>query len=633
MLAFLPLAALAALTLALKNVASGSGWRRACLRALLAIGLYVVLTTEILSLSHQVRQVPLALAWTALLVGCGARLTWRQRRQPLRLPALPRSLSVSERALVVGLVLTMVITAGVAYLAPPQTWDSLNYHMPRVAHWAQQGTVEAFATGVEIQNNMPPGAEFAVLHLYVLAQSDRWVNFVSWMAILGVVLGVSLLARQLGGGRTAQLGASVFAATLPMALVQASSTMNDAVAALWLVIAISEALRLAEDPRRWDSAVGLAAAAGLAALTKPTAYPCLLALAVLVAGMLVVRRQWRQALTYGGVALAVVLAINLGHLARMTNLYGSPMSPEQVELHRNELVTPATVMSTLIRQAALHAGTPWPKVNRAAYEVVILLHKVLGVDPSDPRITNHGSFKIPETNVSENKAGNPLHVLLIALGAGLLLVPKRSWPRVIYVYGLGWLLAALFFSAAFKWQLYASRYHLPFFALAAPWVAVVSSSTARPRLIHALSALLMIASIPWLIGIRTRPLLPAWDTPKVGSLLTESRERLLFASGDYLEIPYSEMAALIRQASCTQVGLMLSGSGAEYPLRVLLGAPDAQLRIEWLVGGTASERFADPAFAPCAVICEACDTQGDTIRGLPLAYNRSGFRLYLPPTK
>ncbi len=130
--------------------------------------------------------------------------------------------------------------------------------------------------GSKYRTACPPGAEFAILHLYVLEQSDRWVNFVAWLAVLGVVLGASLIARQLGAGRTAQLGASVFAATLPMGLVQASSTMNDAVVALWVVVAASEALQLADDIRRWDAAACLAVAAALAAFTKPTAYPCVL---------------------------------------------------------------------------------------------------------------------------------------------------------------------------------------------------------------------------------------------------------------------------------------------------------------------------------------------------------------------
>ncbi|GAI89103.1 unnamed protein product, partial [marine sediment metagenome] len=52
--------------------------------------------------------------------------------------------------------------------------------MARVAHWAQQGSVAHYASGVKNQILMSPGAEFAVLHLYVLGSGDQLVNFVGW---------------------------------------------------------------------------------------------------------------------------------------------------------------------------------------------------------------------------------------------------------------------------------------------------------------------------------------------------------------------------------------------------------------------------------------------------------------------
>jgi len=629
MLALLPLAAIASLTLVLGIAFPAWGWRRAGLRALLTAGLYLVLTTEILSLLKLIRPLPLALVWAAPLMASVIWLLLQWKRLPARLSTLRLPEDRAERALFAGLLLMVAITALVAYLAPVQTWDSLNYHMPRVAHWAQQGSVGVFATGIEVQDSLPPAAEFAVLHLYVLAQSDRWVNFVSWLAILGVILGASLIARQLGGGRTAQLGAAIFVATLPMGLVQASSTKNDGLVALWVVIAASETLQLYGDVRRWDAAACLAGAAALAVLTKPTAYPCLLGLAAMIAGTIIVRRQVRRGLGYAALAAVVMLSVNAGHFSRTISLYGSLVSPERVSVHQNGLVTAAGIVSNLIRHAGLHAGTPWPKVNRAEYEVVLLAHRILGLDPSDPRTTQIGPFKIPRLNVQEDKAGNPLHALSIAAALAVLVLRRRALPSIVHWYSLGLLAAVLMFAAMFKWQVFGSRYHSQFFALLGPWVAVIASAVFRPRVIRILSALLMIASIPWLVGIRSRPLLPLWDEPKVGSLLTESRQRLMFVSGDYLEIPYTEMAALIRQEACGQVGLMLSGGGAEYPLWALLGAPRADLRIEWLVGGTPSERFADPSFTPCAVICQACEDQGETIRGLPLFYSRSGYRLYL----
>jgi hypothetical protein len=70
-------------------------------------------------------------------------------------------------------------------------------------------------------------------------------------------------------------------------------------------------------------------------------------------------------------------------------------------------------------------------------------------------------------------------------------------------------------------------------------------------------------------------------------------------------------------------------SGLEYPLWSLLGAPRQDLKIEWLVAGTASARYSDAGFTPCAVVCEKCPESWSTVRGLPERYHYGSFRLYL----
>ena len=191
------------------------------------------------------------------------------------------------------------------------------------------------------------------------------------------------------------------------------------------------------------------------------------------------------------------------------------------------------------------------------------------------------------------------------------------------------LLAALAFSLVLKWQVFASRYHLPFFALLAPWLGAIASHRLPSGWIQGVAAVLMLACFPWRTVIRTWPLLPWWDEPKVDSLLVEDRASLIFASGKYLQVPYTEMAARIRQQGCLDVGLMLGGNAAECPIWYLLGAPPDDLRIEWPVGGTPSASLADADFNPCAILCDGCEEQGETMRGLPLNYERSNYRLYM----
>ena len=56
----------------------------------------------------------------------------------------------------------------------------------------------------------------------------------------------------------------------------------------------------------------------------------------------------------------------------------------------------------------------------------------------------------------------------------------------------------------------------------------------------------MPSSLGWLTSIRTRPLLPWWDAPEVDSLLAKDRASLFFASGNHMQVQYTEVAARIR---------------------------------------------------------------------------------------
>jgi hypothetical protein len=103
-------------------------------------------------------------------------------------------------------------------------------------------------------------------------------------------------------------------------------------------------------------------------------------------------------------------------------------------------------------------------------------------------------------------------------------------------------------------------------------------------------------------------------------------------TGHFLEQPYREITAAVQEAACHSVGIMLSGDAAEYPLWPLLAAPGGGTRLEWIVAGTPSARYRDVTFQPCAVVCDSsCPAAWAEVRGLPLALDLSGYRLYLAP--
>jgi hypothetical protein len=135
----------------------------------------------------------------------------------------------------------------------PNNWDSMTYHLARVAHWAQSGSVAPYPTHIDRQNLLPPGAEYLILVAQVVSGSDRLAAFVQLACWWMVILGASPLARLAGAPRRVTRWAPVIVAALPAAALQASTTQNDLVAAA-LTLAVLGAtvpfLRIARNPRR-----------------------------------------------------------------------------------------------------------------------------------------------------------------------------------------------------------------------------------------------------------------------------------------------------------------------------------------------------------------------------------------------
>lgn len=149
-LAFIPLVAFLSIFILLINFQPQEDWRRSFQRASILWGTYLVLETEILSLFRWITPAGLAVAWSLPVVGVGIYLLLHIRSgYRIILPTFNLAFSWGERLLLLGILFICVVAALVGWLTPPQTWDVLNYHMPRVAHWAQEHSVRHFNTGIE----------------------------------------------------------------------------------------------------------------------------------------------------------------------------------------------------------------------------------------------------------------------------------------------------------------------------------------------------------------------------------------------------------------------------------------------------------------------------------------------------
>ncbi len=154
-------------------------------------GLFVVLMTEVLSALHLIARGPVAIMWA--LVAVAALLSGR-----LRIPVIPRPAMSLEKA---ALATIAAITLLLGITNPPWHPDATTYHLPRILHWIQNGNLEPYPTHIDRQIWIGAGAEYFLLHLRLIAGSDRVVTLIQWLSFVGLVPVVSLLAREHGASR------------------------------------------------------------------------------------------------------------------------------------------------------------------------------------------------------------------------------------------------------------------------------------------------------------------------------------------------------------------------------------------------------------------------------------------------
>jgi 4-amino-4-deoxy-L-arabinose transferase-like glycosyltransferase len=285
-------------------------WRRVFVLSSIAWGVYVVLVGEVLSLFEAVTTLWLAVAWRALRNGV-------------------TGLSPGGKALLGATALICGVLLGVALISPPNNVDSALYHMARVMHWAQNASLRPYPTIMEHQLYKPIWAESAILHMRVLWGSDTPANLVQWFSMVGSLVAVSGIASLLGARRAAQFLAVAFAVSIPMGILQSTSTQNDFVAAFWAVcLAYLVVLSVRRRLTGWELAA-LAASVGLGTLTKGTAF---VYAPPFVAWFLVnelAARGVRRAVVAGLAVAAVAVLLNTGFWARNVAVYGGPYGSSQ----------------------------------------------------------------------------------------------------------------------------------------------------------------------------------------------------------------------------------------------------------------------------------------------------------------
>jgi hypothetical protein len=571
---------------------------------------FVALSTEILSIPRLITRPALAVAWLMLAV---ASFFYAAKIRAGRL-AIPERGSKSDSApldkfdwFLLSLVGLLVALIGIAAIvSAPNTWDAMAYHMSRIAQWMTNRDVNLYPAFYSVQLFLSPWAEYAMMHLDVLYGADRLVNLIEWFSMIGSILGVSLIAQELGAGRRGQVFAATAAATLPGAVLEASGAMNTCVGMFWIVAAVYYVLR-------WNErqtpilAWAIGATVALAIMTKGTAWvllPCTL-LACWWIGSPAARKLLLARIP---VVLLAILVLNGPLLARNYKLSGSPlgfpepMGDDPLRTYSNSHYSASITLGNILKNLALHLATPIGGINQRVNWLIFSTSQRFGLDLNNPASTWRGGFHLNHMSAHEERAGDPLQLALIFVSCLFLLSPRAG--RTLRIYMLGLFTSFVLFCALMRWQPWNVRFHLPLFALGVALAGVVFERRVPRYALAGIACLLLLAAFPLAILNSLRPLLSL----RSPSIFSQSRTETYFAdSHEWQMHSYVAAVGAVQAITCDSIGLDSSFDDFDYPILALLDAGHGRQQVRYSeVRGLTAEYARPDSTPPCVVICLRC---------------------------
>jgi hypothetical protein len=592
--------------------------RLALLQVVLIMGVFIALQSEILGIFKWLAQPLVVGLWLlALLLGiglgwCNGWLKYGWERVISSIHYLDRFTTVALIAFSWIALLLLVIVL----IAPANTMDSLLYHMSRVMHWAQDRSLAHYPTGFTPQLTNPIEAELIILQLRLLVGNDWLASLPQWISLVVCAIGVSLGAKFLGAGRKGQLAAAAFAISLPIGILQATSTQNDYVTAMWLVILAIFVLAASHQEPGWPEVLSISAALGLGLLTKGTFYPYAIAWGIWLIILWLKQHKFKLFLRRGLLIVIVVVALNAGYWIRNLTTFGSPLgSSKWLTSMTSATYGASSIPSNLVKNIFLNFATPSPRINHSVANFVQSAFR-----STDPDVS---SFQLDWRWNNEESAGNPIHLVVIFLAVALiilLLALGRLNNPYLITFSLAAFFSFIFYGLIAHYDQTGIRYQLPLLVIWAPVIGTLLSRLGEKWLAPLAILLFFIIALPYVFFNTTRPLiaakndpelyaihpLPAMGTTKSSSIFLADTRQLLFVNVPDMLDPLTQSAHDIRELGCMQVGLRIDSHDPEYPIWWSNQAPQSGIRIETLYFSDPLDRYEDVSFKPCAILCTIC---------------------------
>jgi 4-amino-4-deoxy-L-arabinose transferase-like glycosyltransferase len=631
-------------------------FRRSLLTATTGLFFFIAVSTELLGAINAINSFAIAGAWAALDITLFLLFLRLRNFHHISLGSIAQNWITSTRHFVgqLGLLTTFILasilgfTLIVALVATPNNLDSLSYHLSRLGYWVQNGNVNHYASHIERSISFSPFSEYVHLHTFLLSGSERYFQLLQWLCFAGSLAIISLLVETFAGSRVAMQVALCFAVSLPIVVLEATTTQNDLVVGFFILATAFHVFDYTKT-KRIPAIALIALSCALGMMTKGTFVFYVLPFgAYLFVSMLKRPVNWKVLASLIVGTLALTLLLNVPFWYKTWQIFDSPIG-NMSNGNKTHLSGFGDYVSVVSKHVFLHLGfvSPGNQYNIFLENVLNRLHNAMDVPLNAPGTGM--PFKMNKLNFNEDFAHNFFAMWFILLSIPLLFVARLSKP--VKWYAALAFLSFLIFCFFIGYQIYGSRLHIAFFLLASPAIGMVYGAVLSTFFARLFGVFLWLCALPFALLSVTHPLLSTkWFFesvfPPINSALhlniqidstnnNLKQESILWASpeeiiwGEY----WSELQELQKQVNALHpktIGFNFTEASYDYAYQYILREPGRIF--EHVLVENPSKKLEKPTFRPDVIVSELGEGKEFVYHGqhYKLHWSKDSKWIYIP---
>ena len=485
--------------------------RLSLIKAFISIAFFSYLTCELLSIFNVFSFNYLLISW--LLIN-GIIIYLNKEKIKLNLFSIfSQKITIPKQEKNILFFIFFIIILPLLLLAifiPPNNWDSMAYHLPRIEHWIQNKNIYPYPTNIVRQVLTSPLSEYIIANFQILSRTDAFSNLVQFSSFIFILFSGTLIFSILKINYKGQLFLLLALLSIPMLLFQATTTQTDLLSTFFFLSFILFGLLVIQsDDNFKTNFIFLASSLTLGILTK---YHIAIFAAPIIIYLLfhILKKKNNKntifALLISVLTIAVILApLFLRNIYFFGSITGKDLFDENATIV-NSKISVQNMLSNNLKHIVDFISIPINGYNNLLFSLNHTLHNIIGISENTPGNNWAGEPFTVNNHLNEDTAGSIMHAALIVLS--LFLVFKSKYKTKLLLLFAYCFIAFSLYGLLFRYTPFDIRLSLPVLIL----LIIISSyiiytSITNKFIINGMMLLFLIISIFPVYFNRAKPII------------------------------------------------------------------------------------------------------------------------------